>query len=614
MDTCIVSGTVYNLDGSLASFAKVYVRRAVKSGTLTVIPLNQFSYTADAQGVVTMELPRGSNVTFWARVTGLDAPEGTVLPIPDAPTAVLEDMVTLTTFPADGMVIESGGVPLPGAYRTLNFSPSFATVSAGASATVSLVPATASVLGGVKAGTGVTVLPDGTLNVPAVSQEIVQDYLATFFNATAPVVATYNDALDRVDLSLSFMPVNPNGVAGGQTINGGTGAGESLTLSSTANAPKGKIFLGASSAYDGATLRLGIETTSPGYGVDIQSAYGTQLGLGKINAAGRIDFRRGSDGALATTLGYSSAGGGSAFSLVVGGGGSTLTLQANATVQINSGTSLPVFFADSFGLVGIGTTAPSANALFASGTSVLHQVNNATSGTAAYVHHRLQNGLVDAAFGIDASTVYLTVTGAIPYRIRSNSIDRLSITSTGLVGVNIAPASVGAQLHVVAKDATTFGQIIQMAATPNGTTGIPFQVWDSTGAPKFTVTTGGAVQAAALSLFSGGLYTNMGGLGYHAGKLTLISTAGVFFSSTTSIDGTQDLSVTRGGVNILQVGDGAANANGTIGAAVHLAGDGSASGMAPTARGLLLMPEVPPAQSLLTPRVRVSRKTSSSRP
>jgi hypothetical protein len=253
MDTCIVSGTVYNLDGSLASFAKVYVRRAVKSGTLTVIPLNQFSYTADAQGVVTMELPRGSNVTFWARVTGLDAPEGTVLPIPDAPTAVLEDMVTLTTFPADGMVIESGGVPLPGAYRTLNFSPSFATVSAGASATVSLVPATASVLGGVKAGTGVTVLPDGTLNVPAVSQEIVQDYLATFFNATAPVVATYNDALDRVDLSLSFMPVNPNGVAGGQTINGGTGAGESLTLSSTANAPKGKIFLGASSAYDGAT-------------------------------------------------------------------------------------------------------------------------------------------------------------------------------------------------------------------------------------------------------------------------------------------------------------------------------------------------------------------------
>lgn len=53
------------------------------------------------------------------------------------------------------------------------------------------------------------------------------------------------------------------GVAGGQTVKGGTGSAESLTLNSTAHATKGKIFLGAASAYDEATIRLGINKTSP---------------------------------------------------------------------------------------------------------------------------------------------------------------------------------------------------------------------------------------------------------------------------------------------------------------------------------------------------------------
>jgi hypothetical protein len=492
MDMCVVTGTLYNADGNLVVGMRLYVRRVELAGSIITTDY-QPSYTSDAFGVVTMSLPQGSRVTLYSLATGFDDHEGVTLSVPDAPTGTLEQMLDIAAYPAIGLVVKTNGAALAGHYGDLNFSTSFSlTAAPTGQANVFLAPATNTILGGVKAGTGVTILPDGTLNVPAVSQEIVQDYLATFFNATAPVVATYNDALDRVDLSLSFMPVNPNGVAGGQTINGGTGAGESLTLSSTVNATKGSIFFGASSVYDGAAKRLGIETTSPGYGVDIQSAYNTQLALGKTGQAGFMSFRRGTDGAIASTIGYASAGDGSGFSINSLGGGGTLTFKATATVNILSGNTLSVFFGDSAGLVGINKTS-----------------------------------------------------------------------------------SIGAQLHVVAKDATTFGQIIQMALTPNGITGIPFQVWDSTGAPKFTVTTGGAVQAGALSLFSGGLYTNMGGLGYHAGKLTLISTAGVFFSSTTSIDGTQDLSVTRGGVNILQVGDGAANANGTISAAVHLAGLGA---------------------------------------
>lgn len=53
------------------------------------------------------------------------------------------------------------------------------------------------------------------------------------------------------------------GRAGGQSLNGGTGSGENLTLNSTQHATKGKIFFGANSAYDGATNSLGIGTTNP---------------------------------------------------------------------------------------------------------------------------------------------------------------------------------------------------------------------------------------------------------------------------------------------------------------------------------------------------------------
>jgi hypothetical protein len=58
------------------------------------------------------------------------------------------------------------------------------------------------------------------------------------------------------------------GIAGGQTINGGTASGNNLTLNSTSNATKGKIFLGANSAYDGANNRLGIGTTSPSQAIE----------------------------------------------------------------------------------------------------------------------------------------------------------------------------------------------------------------------------------------------------------------------------------------------------------------------------------------------------------
>jgi len=59
------------------------------------------------------------------------------------------------------------------------------------------------------------------------------------------------------------------GVSGGQSVIGGTAASNSLTLSSTSNATKGKIILGTASAYDQANDRLGIGTTSPQNNFDV---------------------------------------------------------------------------------------------------------------------------------------------------------------------------------------------------------------------------------------------------------------------------------------------------------------------------------------------------------
>lgn len=104
--------------------------------------------------------------------------------------------------------------------------------------------------------------------------------------------------------------VNLAGTAGGQTVNGGTGSGDNLNLSSTTNATKGRIYLGTSSYYtqvnDILALGLGpwataLDTTNPAKMQLIIPAgsstrgitcdrYGTQASAG---AAFTMRYRRG---------------------------------------------------------------------------------------------------------------------------------------------------------------------------------------------------------------------------------------------------------------------------------------------------------------------------------
>lgn len=74
------------------------------------------------------------------------------------------------------------------------------------------------------------------------------------------------------------------GQSGGQTLNGGTAASQNLTLSSTANATKGKILFGTS-AYDEANNRLGIGTQSPSYTIHVQNGTAAYVALEKTGAS-----------------------------------------------------------------------------------------------------------------------------------------------------------------------------------------------------------------------------------------------------------------------------------------------------------------------------------------
>ena len=80
------------------------------------------------------------------------------------------------------------------------------------------------------------------------------------------------------------------GVSGGQSVIGGTAASNSLTLSSTSNATKGKLLFGTS-AYDEVNNRLGIGTASPTVAMQIEynnNSYARGLTLKNTNTGTNV--------------------------------------------------------------------------------------------------------------------------------------------------------------------------------------------------------------------------------------------------------------------------------------------------------------------------------------
>lgn len=112
------------------------------------------------------------------------------------------------------------------------------------------------------------------------TDEQAQDAVGTILTDSASVDFTYNDGANTITAVVLPAGVDHGGLGGladddhsqyallagraaGQTLNGGTAAGDDLTLSSTANATKGNIHLGTASTYDQVNDRVGVGILSP---------------------------------------------------------------------------------------------------------------------------------------------------------------------------------------------------------------------------------------------------------------------------------------------------------------------------------------------------------------
>jgi hypothetical protein len=242
-----VSGTTWGtISGSIGNQTDLQVALAAKvSGNAAITGATKTKITYDSKGLV----------TAGADATTSDIAEGSNLYYTDT-RARTATAITLTTIGT------SGASTYDPSTRTLNI-PNYATGSGVALTNFSAVApltynnttgvystsiATGKLVGRTTAGTGVMeeISVGGGLAFSA----------GTLSNANSFSTGLTNTS-NVITNNLS------TGVSGGQTVVGGTAASNNLTLSSTANASKGKILFGSNSAYDEGTSRLGIGTTSP---------------------------------------------------------------------------------------------------------------------------------------------------------------------------------------------------------------------------------------------------------------------------------------------------------------------------------------------------------------
>lgn len=245
------------------------------------------------------------------------------------------------------------------------------------------------------------------------------------------------------------------GRSGGQSLSGGTGSGENLTLQSTSHATKGKILLGASSAYDGANARLGVGTQSPDCKLDIVANSGSV------------------PSALATTILRMAGADGENVIIGVdtfGGNAAIQSRHANGTAAIPTATELNNFMM-SIGGRGYGDTGYS-------------------SQTKAVIFFQAAEDWTDSAQGAHIS-FWTTATGGT---LRS---EKMRILGSGNVGIGLTdPVS---KLHVDAGTATASA----LKFTVGTTTG---QL--STDGCDFGITTAGVMELRQRENLAMDFYTN----------------------------------------------------------------------------------------------------------
>lgn len=248
---------------------------------------------------------------------------------------------------------------------------------------------------------------------------------------TYEVPLTFSTGLTRTANTISSNL--STGIAGSQSVIGGTASGETLTLSSTSHATKGKILFGTS-AYDEVNNRLGIGTSTPASQLDISSATGAITRYTRtattVNASlGQLNFYNGATrAAIIDAIGDGAADAG-AFDFYTTPTGGSVTQRMRIT---------------SAGNVGVGTLAPFSGAGF---TTV------ALNGVTASLLDLKIGDVRTASFYTSASGAVLQTITSIPITFYTAGVRRMDISSAGFVGIGATTPD--RLLHAESNDAAT---------------------------------------------------------------------------------------------------------------------------------------------------------------
>lgn len=191
--TCQISGTIYKPDGVTPAMGiAVQLVKTRKPGQLEAVTPQ--TYRTDSNGVIRdadghpyFTAPRGATVWLYAAVDGLNTngPSGVPLSVPDAATAELKDLISVSVFPVTGLTVRDEGIALPTLIGSMNFVGPGVTVTqpSGGAATVTI--------------TGVPLTVREVDTNPSVTSVSVLEFLQT----SGFVVNDQSGGVVRVDLA-----------------------------------------------------------------------------------------------------------------------------------------------------------------------------------------------------------------------------------------------------------------------------------------------------------------------------------------------------------------------------------------------------------------------------